>query len=73
MMREEGKTKSGHIIILSELRTWKPEHPKYGISYASTGVLEGNNKKRIRCEFVALKKSTASHIDEIREIAKSAY
>ncbi|QFT57061.1 hypothetical protein [Microbulbifer sp. THAF38] len=73
MMREEAKTKSGHIIFLCELRTWKTEHPKYGISYASTGVLDGNNKKRIRRAFAALKNSTASHIDEMREIAHSAY
>ncbi|MFA0809365.1 hypothetical protein [Microbulbifer epialgicus] len=72
-MREEAETKSGHTILLCELRRWKPEHPRYGISYASTGILEGNNKKRIRRAFEALKNSTASHIDEMREVASLAY
>lgn len=70
-MNIKSNTKSGLQIIFCDLKRWKPEHPKYGISYASTDVISGNNKAKLKKVFNALIRSNAMSIGEMREIATS--
>jgi len=71
-MRIQAMTKAGCPIVLCDIKRITTNDPKYGISFASTDVLSGNNLSKIKKAFSALKKSNASTIFEMRRVALEA-
>lgn len=68
-MRIEARTKAGCPIVLCDIKRYTTNDPKYGISFASTDVLSGDNLSKLKKALSALKKSNASTIFEMRKVA----